>query len=82
MSYHDTDYEPEIKLAWEVLPAASGHAHLVDPDPDAQVDSYPVSLCGHFLIAKDGSFESLEVCDLCLEISRERENEFAGRDEK
>lgn len=72
-----TDTEPfEIKLGWEVLPSASGHMHLVDPDPDAQFENYPVSLCGKALQSKDGTVESGEVCEVCLEISRERQAEF------
>lgn len=64
-----------VVRAWEILPAPSGQLHAVDPDPDARVDNYPVSLCGRMLIAKGGKTDDSSVCDLCLEISREREQE-------
>jgi hypothetical protein len=56
-------FQPEIKLAWEVLPTPSGVPHLVDPDPDSyqfaelleKHPEYSVSLCGKTLVAKGGS---------------------------
>lgn len=71
---------PKIELAWEVLPAIDGSgAHLADADPDAFVEEYPVSLCGKALQVKDGVLDDLEVCDVCTEISRERQREFDTR---
>lgn len=74
--YADTDFEPEVRAAWEILPSPSGHPHLVDPDPDAMFESYPVSLCGTMLFAKNGKIENgTAVCPTCLEIAAEREGE-------
>lgn len=65
-----------IQHAWEILPSMAGQPHLVDPDPDAQYENYPVSLCGTALVSKGGSMEpGAHVCVTCLEVSREREQE-------
>lgn len=69
--------EPQFKIvhAWEILPSPAGHLHVVDPDPDAQVDSYPVSLCGTMLLSKGGSADDSHLCETCVEILHEREAE-------
>lgn len=72
-------FQPEIKLAWEVLPAPSGVPHLVDPDPDVLVENFPASLCGTYLLVKDGVIEPGDICVVCLEISKERQAEFDSR---
>jgi hypothetical protein len=77
-------FQPEIKLAWEVLPTPSGVPHLVDPDPDSyqfaelleKHPEYSVSLCGKTLVAKGGSIEPGDICVVCLELSKERQAEF------
>lgn len=68
---------PEITLAWDVLPSASGQPHAVDPDPDSVYENFPVSLCGTMLIPEGGKIEAgADMCQACLEISQERQREF------
>lgn len=74
----ETDGQPfRITLAWEVLPSLTGTLHAVDPDPDAQFEHYPVSLCGKALTAKGGTVKLGEdTCAVCIEVSKERQAEF------
>jgi hypothetical protein len=50
--------------------------HAVDPDPDAQFENYPVSLCGTALVARGGKADSTEMCPTCQELMHERQAEF------
>lgn len=70
-----TDAPLRIERAYEILPNPAGHLHIVDPDPDAQFEEYPVSLCGTMLISKDGKAEDNSLCETCVEILKEREGE-------
>lgn len=71
------NFSPQVTSVrgWEVLPTAQGQLHFVDPDPDAQFENFPVSLCGTALIAKDGVASSIKICSICRVIAHEREQE-------
>lgn len=66
----------KITLAWEVLPDTRGKLHAVDPNPEIFVEAYPTSLCRTMLIVKDAVVIGSDVCEDCLEISRQRQAAF------
>lgn len=79
---------PRIRLAWEVLPALDGSLHAVDPEPmpshfAPKDPEFSVSLCGRTLQVKRGVvLEGADLCEVCQELSRERQAEFDAEQEE